>query len=122
MNINELVRVIEEGGYGFSPTIIAVPYLTAQLRQRDIHLSTLEMHAFLERINSHFRYGKIKWDGKAPLVYAHRTLEGATTARIREELWRTDKYARDQAREREKHEANRRWLAQRGRVVDMRQF
>jgi hypothetical protein len=122
MNIDQFIRAIQDGGFGFSPTVIAVPFLTAELRRRDIHLSTLETHAFLEQLTSHFRYGKVKWDGKAPLVYAHRTLEGATTDRIRQELWLTDRYAREKARQREKDEATRRWLAQRGRVVEMKQY
>ena len=65
ITIDQFIRVIEDGGFGFSPSIIAVPYLTAELGQRGIHLSTLETHAFLEQITSHFRYGKIKWLGKA---------------------------------------------------------
>lgn len=118
MNIDDFIRAIREGGYGFSPAVIAVPYLTAELRQRGIHLSTLDTHALLEQLSSHFRYGKVKWRGKAPLVYAHRTLEGASTARIREELWLTDKYVRDQARIRLKDEATRHWLGLQGNVVE----
>lgn len=122
MNIDQFIRAIQDGGFGFSPAVIAVPYLTAELRRRDIHLSTLETHALLERLTTHYRYGKVKWEGKAPLVYAHRKLEGATTDHIREELWLTDRYAREQARQREKDEATRRWLALRGRIVEIRQF
>ena len=122
MHIDDFIRAIQDGGFGFSPAVIAVPYLTAALRQRDIHLSTLETHALLEQLSSHYRYGKVKWQGKAPLVYAHRQLEGATTDRIREELGLTDRFARDQARQREKDEATRRWMAQRGRVVEMKQY
>ena len=122
MNIDDFIRAIREGGYGFSPAVIAVPYLTAELRQRDIHVSTLETHALLERLTTHYRYGKVKWGGKAPLVYAHRKLEGVTTDRIREELWLTDRYAREQARQKEKDEATRRWLALRGRIVEIHQF
>lgn len=122
MNIDDFIRTIKDGGFGFSPAVIAVPFLTAELRQRDIHLSPLETHALLEQLTSHYRYGKVKWDGKAPLVYAHRKLEGVTTDRIREELWLTDRYAREKARQREKDEATRRWLALRGRIVEIKQY
>lgn len=122
MNIEDFIAVIKDGGYGFSPSIIAVPYLTVELKQRGVKLSTLEMHFLLERITSHYRYGKIKWEGKAPLVYAHRRLEGANTDAIRAELWRTERYASKQARMRERVEAIRRWKALQGRVVDIKQF
>ena len=122
MTIERFVRVIEDGGFGFSPTIIAVPYLTAELKARGVHLSTLETHAFLEQITSHVRVGKVKWLGRAPLVYAHKRLEGASTDQIRDELWLTERYAEEQARQREKDEATRRWLALRGRIVEMKQF
>lgn len=68
MNIENFIAVIKDGGYGFSPSIIAVPYLSVELKQRGINLSALEMYSLLERITSHFMYGKIKWEGKAPLV------------------------------------------------------
>ena len=120
--IEQIISVVEDGGFGFSPTIIAVPYLTAELRQRDIHLSTLEMHDFLQRITNHFRYGKIKWLGKAPLVYAQKRLQGATTNAIREELWQTERYATFMARKRERDAATRRYLALSGKVVEIRKY
>lgn len=120
--IEKIISVVEDGGFGFSPSIIAVPYLTAELGQRGIHLSTLETHAFLEQITSHFRVGKVKWLGKAPLVYAQKRLHGASTDEIREELRLTAWYAQEQARKRERDEATRRWLSSRGRVVEMMRF
>ena len=82
----------------------------------------METHAFLEQITSHVRVGKIKWQGKAPLVYAHKRLEGASTDEIRYALLETERYAEEQACQREKDEATRRWLAQRGRIVEMMRF
>lgn len=41
---------------------------------------------------------------------------------MREVLWCPEKYASAQARQREKDEATRRWLALRGKVVEIKQY